>query len=111
MLRVWVDDLGGTKTHCFVRLTHKHAMTIRLGEKRDGAQRCAMFLIEVARRMDEAHSGFTAIYYGHALKFMWHNASNLQTVKVQEVAIPTLRRPAVPLNGSVSRTLGSATVR
>ncbi len=28
--------------------------------------------------MDETHGGFTAIYDGHALKFVLHNASNQQ---------------------------------
>src|SRR5208283_1833774 len=73
LLGIGIEDLSGTKTHCLVRLTHKHAMAIRLGEERDRAQRCAVLLIEIAGGMDEAHGGFAAIYDDHALKFEFHS--------------------------------------
>src|ERR1035437_9255157 len=38
LLGVWIEDLRGAETHCLVRLTHKHAPTVRLREKRDRAQ-------------------------------------------------------------------------
>src|SRR5579864_7774251 len=76
LLRERIDNLCGTKTHCFVCLTHEHATPIRLGEERDGAQRCAVFLIEIADRVDETHGGFAAIHNGYALKFMFHKSSD-----------------------------------
>ena len=51
-------------------------MAVGLGEERDGAQRGAVLLIELARRVDEAHGGFAAIDDGHALKFVLHKVSD-----------------------------------
>jgi hypothetical protein len=46
---------------------------IRLGEECDGAQRRTVFVIELARRMNEAHRSFAAIDNHHALKFGLHD--------------------------------------
>src|SRR5580704_13172834 len=75
LLCVWVDNLSGTETHSLVGLTHKHAMAIRLGEKRNRAQRCAIFLIEIADSVNETHGSFAAIHDSYALKFVFHNPS------------------------------------
>jgi hypothetical protein len=53
-------------------------MAVRLGEQRDGAQRCAVFLIELAGRVDETHGGFAAIHDRHALEFEVHKSSDRQ---------------------------------
>ena len=49
-------------------------MAVRLGEKRDGAQRCAVLLIEIAGRVNETHGSFATIHDGHALKFVLHKS-------------------------------------
>ena len=75
-MRARVDDVSGAERHRLVRLADEHGMAVGLGEERDGAQRGAVLLIELARRVDEAHRGFTAVDDRHALKFVLHKASD-----------------------------------
>jgi hypothetical protein len=60
-------------------------MAVRFGEQRDRAQRCAMFLIELAGRVDETHCGLAAIDYRHTLEFEIHKCldRSLRTIKPQ----------------------------
>ena len=61
MIRARIDDLRGAERHRLVGLTNEHGVAVGVGEKRDGAQRCAALLIELACCVDETHRGFTAI--------------------------------------------------
>ena len=61
-----VNGLSGPQEHRFVRLANEHGMAVGLGEKRDGAQRGAVLLIEFPGCMDKAHGGFSAIHDRHA---------------------------------------------
>ena len=72
LLRGRVDDLRGAERHRLIRLADEHGMAVRLGEESDGAQRRAMLLIELARRVDEAHGGFATVDNRYALKFEGH---------------------------------------
>ena len=72
LLGVLVHDLSGPETHRFIRLPDEHGVTVRLGEEGDGAQRCPVFVIEFAGRVDETHGGFTAIHNCYPLKFLFH---------------------------------------
>jgi hypothetical protein len=53
-------------------------MAVGLGEERDGAQRRAMLLIELTRRVNEPHGGFTAIDDRYTFKFVLHNPPDQQ---------------------------------
>jgi hypothetical protein len=86
---VWVDDLSSTEGHCFVRLTDEHGVTVGIGEKRDRAQRGAVLVIELARRVDEAHGGFPTIDDCYALKFLLHKHSSQLLVTLNRVAFVT----------------------
>jgi hypothetical protein len=87
LLCVWIEDLRGAQTHSFIRLTNKHGVTVGFGEKRDGAQRCAVLLVELAGRVDETHGGFRAIDDSHALKFMLHKGSDQQIATLIELRL------------------------
>jgi hypothetical protein len=73
-MSVWVEDLSGAKAHRLVCFTDKHGMTVGFGEERDRPQRCAVFLIEFAGRVDKTHGGFSAIDDSHALEFLHHKS-------------------------------------
>jgi len=76
MLRVWIHEMGGPETDRFVRFADEHGITVGLSEERDGAQRHSVLLTELARRMDEAHGGFTPIDDGNALELVRHKCTD-----------------------------------
>jgi hypothetical protein len=67
-----VDELSSTERQRLVCFADEHGMTVGLCEERDGAQRHAVLVPELPRRVDEAHGGFTAINNGNALEFVLH---------------------------------------
>ena len=73
---IWINTLGGTKRECLVRFADKHGVAIRIREQRDRAQRCAVFLVELSRSVNEAHGGFAAIDDCDTLKFALHKGSD-----------------------------------
>ena len=77
-----VFDESCAERHRFVGFADEHRVTVGLGIECDGAQRCAVLLIELARRVDETHCGFTAIHDGHTLKFVLHDFSDQAIVKL-----------------------------
>ena len=93
-------------------------MAVGLGEERDGAQRCAVLLIELADRVDEAHGGFAAIDDGHALKFVLHKSSDQPIVRTISSSFQVHAATASSdiaacsaFNPSASTASGTATVR
>ena len=48
-------------------------MAVRIGEQRNGAQRGAVLLIELAGRVDEAHRGFATIDDCDSLELLFIN--------------------------------------
>ena len=76
-----VEDLSGAETDRLVRLADEHGMAVGLGEERDGAQGCAVLLIELARRVDEAHGGFAAIHDRYALEFVVHRGPSIDILR------------------------------
>ena len=87
LLGNWIEDLSGAETNRLVGLAHEHAVAVRLGEKCNGAQRRAVFLIEIARGVDETHGGFAAIHDGHALKFVFHKSPDQRIVRTKSRTI------------------------
>ena len=67
---------SGAQRQRFVRFADEHRVTVGLGIEGDGTQRCAVLLIELARRVYETHRGFTAVDDGHTLKFVLHKFSD-----------------------------------
>ena len=71
-MSVGIDERTGAETPGLVGFADKHGIAIGLGEECDGAQRGTVFVIELARCMDEAHRGLAAIDDHYALKFVLH---------------------------------------
>jgi hypothetical protein len=64
-------------------------MAIRLGIERNRANRCAMFPIELTRRMNETNRSFTAVDDNYPLKFALHNPSDRQRALGTAIPITT----------------------
>ena len=84
LIRGWIGPSSGTERHCFVRLADKHGVAIRLGIERDRRYRCAVFPIELTRRVNETYRGFTAVDDDYPLKFALHNPSDRYRVAVPQ---------------------------
>ena len=115
-MSIGVDELGGTERNGLVCFADEHGMTVGLGEKSDGAQRHAVLLTELARRMDESHRGFAAIDNRNSLEFIWHKGPD-ETIVTSSSRTRYATRTASPdmmacriFRCSVSTPSGSATV-
>src|SRR5271165_1278037 len=102
LLSIRIDDLSGTKTHRLVGFPHKEAMAVSLGEECDRAQRCAVFLVEIASSVNEPHGRFATIHDGHTLELELHKSSDLKIVRTTGYVLmprsfPGTSRPVVPL--------------
>src|SRR5437868_277250 len=75
LLRVGVEYSSSSQADPFIRLSDKHRVALAVGEQGNGPQRYALLLIELAGRMDEAHSSLAAVHNSDTLKFVVHRPS------------------------------------